>query len=88
MSDNDMQLADVNVAVIGLGYVGLPLAVEIGARYPTTGFDVNASRITELQLGHDRTLEVENADFCRAYHLRFLLVVKRVFSQHEVTARW
>ena len=71
MSDNDMQLADVNVAVIGLGYVGLPLAVEIGARYPTTGFDVNVARIAELQLGHDSTLEVENADFCRARHLRF-----------------
>ncbi len=66
-----MQLPDVNVAVIGLGYVGLPLAVEIGTRYPTTGFDVNESRIAELQAGRDNTREVVSADFCRAQQLTF-----------------
>ena len=47
------------IAVIGLGYVGLPLAVEFAKQYPTVGFDINGSRIDELMKGHDRTLEVE-----------------------------
>ncbi|HHS95760.1 MAG TPA: nucleotide sugar dehydrogenase [Phaeodactylibacter sp.] len=48
------------VAVIGLGYVGLPLAVEIGKKYPTVGFDINQERVDELCTGVDKTLEVEN----------------------------
>lgn len=47
-----------NIAVIGLGYVGLPLAVEFGKKYKTFGFDINADRINELKNGYDRTLEV------------------------------
>ena len=50
------------IAVIGLGYVGLPLAVEFAKSYPTIGFDINTSRIHELMAGHDHTLEVEDAD--------------------------
>ena len=50
------------IAVIGLGYVGLPLAVEFAKKYPTIGFDINANRVNELMSGHDQTLEVENAD--------------------------
>ncbi len=46
------------IAVIGLGYVGLPLAVEFGKRYPVLGFDIKPERITELQAGRDSTLEV------------------------------
>lgn len=46
------------VAVVGLGYVGLPLAVEFGKHFPTTGFDINLSRINELKQGIDRTLEL------------------------------
>jgi UDP-N-acetyl-D-glucosamine/UDP-N-acetyl-D-galactosamine dehydrogenase len=46
------------VAVIGLGYVGLPLAVEIGQKYPTVGFDINQTRVNELNAGVDKTLEV------------------------------
>ncbi len=46
------------IAVIGLGYVGLPLAVEFGKKYPTIGFDINSSRIEELRNGDDHTLEV------------------------------
>ncbi len=49
-----------NIAVIGLGYVGLPLAVEFGKKIKTVGFDINQSRIEELKLGHDRTLEVSD----------------------------
>ena len=50
------------IAVIGLGYVGLPLAVEFAKKYPTIGFDINTSRVNELMLGYDHTLEVEDAD--------------------------
>ncbi len=46
------------ISVVGLGYVGLPLAVEFGKIYPTVGFDINKTRIEELSNGHDRTLEV------------------------------
>ncbi len=46
------------ISIIGLGYVGLPLAVEFGKKYPTIGFDINQSRIAELSSGHDATLEV------------------------------
>ena len=50
------------IAVIGLGYVGLPLAVEFAKQYPTVGFDINYPRVDELMNGHDRTLEVEGKD--------------------------
>ncbi len=49
------------IAVIGLGYVGLPLAVEFAKHYPVIGFDINTSRIKELQSGNDHTLEVESS---------------------------
>lgn len=52
---------NVHIAVIGLGYVGLPLAVEFAKKYPVTGFDINEARVTELKNGHDRTLEVSDA---------------------------
>ena len=50
------------IAVIGLGYVGLPLAVEFAKLYPTVGFDINDSRVNELMNSYDRTLEVETKD--------------------------
>jgi UDP-N-acetyl-D-glucosamine/UDP-N-acetyl-D-galactosamine dehydrogenase len=50
------------IAVIGLGYVGLPLAVEFAKKYPTVGFDINGPRVDELINGHDRTLEVEEEE--------------------------
>ena len=59
------------IAVIGLGYVGLPLAVEFGKQYATTGFDINAARIAELRQGRDSTLEVEPALLAEADHVRF-----------------
>ena len=60
-----------NVAVIGLGYVGLPLAVEFGKKRGVVGFDINARRIAELQAGHDHTLETEPEELRAARHLRF-----------------
>ena len=62
---------NVNIAVIGLGYVGLPLAIEFGKRVPTLGFDVNDLRIAELQNGEDSTLEVEAEDFVAARLVTF-----------------
>ena len=59
------------IAVIGLGYVGLPLAVEFGKRRPVIGFDINADRIEELRAGVDRTLEVEAEELAQAQHLTY-----------------
>ncbi|MAM87464.1 Vi polysaccharide biosynthesis UDP-N-acetylglucosamine C-6 dehydrogenase TviB [Allohahella sp. A8] len=50
---------NVHIGIVGLGYVGLPLAVEFGKKYPTLGFDINKRRIQELRGGEDHTLEVE-----------------------------
>jgi len=62
---------NIRIGVIGLGYVGLPLAVEFGARYPTTGFDVKLSRIDELKGGTDSTLEVDSEELAGADKLSF-----------------
>lgn len=59
------------IAIVGLGYVGLPLAVEFGKRYPTLGFDVNTGRLAELQQGHDSTLEVGDQELTEARHLSY-----------------
>jgi UDP-N-acetyl-D-galactosamine dehydrogenase len=58
------------VAVIGLGYVGLPLAVEFGKVLPTVGFDIDTARILELRAGRDRTLEVGPEELAASEHLR------------------
>lgn len=58
MSSNNDIVENARIAVIGLGYVGLPLAVEFAKKYPVVGFDINEVRIAELRSGHDRTLEV------------------------------
>ena len=59
------------IAIIGLGYVGLPLAVEFGKSRKVIGFDIHAARITELQAGTDRTLEVTSDELGSAHHLQF-----------------
>lgn len=64
-------LENVKLGMIGLGYVGLPLAVEFGKKYPTIGFDINAERIKELQNGNDRTLEVGEEELKEAVHLTY-----------------
>ncbi|MCA0197277.1 MAG: Vi polysaccharide biosynthesis UDP-N-acetylglucosamine C-6 dehydrogenase TviB [Proteobacteria bacterium] len=63
--------AESRIAIIGLGYVGLPLAVEFGKQFETVGFDINAARIAELRAGRDRTLEVEPELLAQAIRLRF-----------------
>ena len=57
MNKSKIQNKELKIAIIGLGYVGLPLAVEFGKIYSTTGFDLNANRIKDLQQGVDKTLE-------------------------------
>jgi UDP-N-acetyl-D-galactosamine dehydrogenase len=59
------------IAIIGLGYVGLPLAVEFGKKRTVIGFDINANRIDELKAGHDITLEVSDDELVEAKHLTF-----------------
>ncbi len=66
-----MRTEDIKLAVVGLGYVGLPLAVEFGKKRPVIGFDINTRRIAELQRGHDHTLEVDDAELAAAKHLTF-----------------
>lgn len=62
---------DVKLAVIGLGYVGLPLAVEFGKHYPVVGFDIDQQRIAALQGGIDHTLEVSSEEMAQAKQLQF-----------------
>ncbi|WP_372643244.1 nucleotide sugar dehydrogenase [Ancylomarina sp.] len=57
-----MNIIKRKIAVIGLGYVGLPLAVEFGKKYITVGFDINTTRISELEAGYDKTLEVNKEE--------------------------
>lgn len=66
-----MQLADLRIAIIGLGYVGLPLAVEFGKKGPVIGFDINQNRINELKNGQDHTLEVSPEELQKAEQLTF-----------------
>ncbi len=60
-----------SIAIIGLGYVGFPLAVEFGKQYPTLGFDIDATRISELNRGYDRTQEVSDAQLKASSQLKF-----------------
>lgn len=62
---------NVRIAVVGLGYVGLPLAVEFGKRFPTVGFDIDDRRIKELDSGFDDTLEVEPELLAQATHISY-----------------
>src|SRR6478672_10269342 len=62
---------DTTLAIIGLGYVGLPLAVEFGKKRPVIGFDINSRRIDDLRQGHDHTREVEAEEFQAAQLLEF-----------------
>lgn len=66
-----MFASNPSLCVIGLGYVGLPLAVEFGKKITTTGFDINQSRIDALQRGVDSTLELDAAELSQATHLRY-----------------
>ena len=66
------------IGIIGLGYVGLPLAVEFGKKYPTIGFDINANRIAELQTGVDKTLETSKKELDDSTYLTFSDVAEKL----------
>ncbi len=68
------------IAIIGLGYVGLPLAVEFSKKYPTTGFDINGPRIAALISGHDSTLEVDEAELKQATQLNYTTDIEQLKS--------
>ncbi|WP_027697971.1 Vi polysaccharide biosynthesis UDP-N-acetylglucosamine C-6 dehydrogenase TviB [Vibrio litoralis] len=67
----NISLDNVKIGIIGLGYVGLPLAVEFGKKFPTLGFDINASRIAELDAGTDSTLECSSEELAEANKLQY-----------------
>jgi len=64
-------LKNVRIGVLGLGYVGLPLAVEFGKKTPTIGLDINKARVDELKSGSDSSLEVEPEELATASLLQF-----------------
>jgi len=66
-----LQLAELKIAIIGLGYVGLPLAVEFGKTVPVVGFDIHQKRIDELKSGQDHTLEVSPEELAQSTHLQY-----------------
>ncbi|HWL64095.1 MAG TPA: Vi polysaccharide biosynthesis UDP-N-acetylglucosamine C-6 dehydrogenase TviB [Steroidobacteraceae bacterium] len=77
-----LSLRKCRVGVVGLGYVGLPLAVEFGKQYRTVGFDVKSARIKELSSGRDSTLEVSRTELKTAAKLTFTANVKDLKSCH------
>ncbi|MGE4294602.1 MAG: Vi polysaccharide biosynthesis UDP-N-acetylglucosamine C-6 dehydrogenase TviB [Campylobacterales bacterium] len=68
----------MKIAVIGLGYVGLPLAAEFGKKYETVGFDISIKRIEELREGHDRTLELTSEQIRAAARLSFASKLEQI----------
>lgn len=64
-------LNNLRIGIIGLGYVGLPLAVEFGRKFPTVGFDINQDRVAELEGGTDATLECSGEELAEASHLTY-----------------
>lgn len=62
---------NLRIGIVGLGYVGLPLAVEFGKKYPTVGFDIKADRVAELEGGTDSTLECSSEELTEATHLSY-----------------
>ncbi len=78
--DSLQRLATTRIAIVGLGYVGLPLAVEFSKRFVTIGFDTNALRIKALVDGHDSTLEVDAAELASATNLTYTSVLDDIAS--------
>ena len=68
---NQFKKSNLKIAIIGLGYVGLPLAVEFGKKFKVIGFDINNHRIESLNYGHDQTLEISKSELKKAKNLRF-----------------
>ena len=77
-----LKLRKCRIGVVGLGYVGLPLAVEFGKHFETVGFDVNPARVTQLRQGRDSTLEVTRAELKEASRLSFTTELQRLRRSH------
>ncbi|WP_305076243.1 nucleotide sugar dehydrogenase [Prolixibacter bellariivorans] len=82
-------MTEIRITVVGLGYVGLPLAVEFGKKYHTIGFDINSNRVNELKKGHDQTLEIPDKELKtvlespgKANSLRFTDVKKEISNNN------
>lgn len=73
-----MDLKNVKIGIIGLGYVGLPLAVEFGKKFPTVGFDINQARVDELTAGKDHTLECSPEELSAAKQLSFTTNIQQL----------
>ena len=69
--NNLTNLENIKICIIGLGYVGLPLAIEFGKKYQTIGYDINQNRIDDLRSGLDKTLEIDKGDFDISERLLF-----------------
>ncbi|HUL19644.1 MAG TPA: Vi polysaccharide biosynthesis UDP-N-acetylglucosamine C-6 dehydrogenase TviB [Steroidobacteraceae bacterium] len=72
------EIRKCRIGIVGLGYVGLPLAVEFGKHYETVGFDVKADRIAQLRRGRDVTLEATRAELAAAHRLSFTSDLKKL----------
>ncbi|QHV95287.1 nucleotide sugar dehydrogenase [Spirosoma endbachense] len=70
------RLEETAIAIVGLGYVGLPLAVEFGKKYTVIGFDINKDRIKQLTEGYDHTLEIRQDQIVASHHLSFTYEVE------------
>ena len=68
---NQFKKSNLSIAIIGLGYVGLPLAVEFGKKFSVIGFDINNQRINSLNQGYDETLEISKSELKSAKSLSF-----------------
>lgn len=70
----------IHIGIIGLGYVGLPLAVEFGKKHNVTGFDIHQQRVNELMAGHDRTLETSDEELAAARYLKYTTKLEDISS--------
>ena len=69
MNVERLKTIDLKLAIIGLGYVGLPLSIEFGKKRSVVGFDINQARVDELKSGQDHTLEASPSELSEATHL-------------------
>ena len=74
------KIEDAKIAVIGLGYVGLPLALEFSKKYPVIGFDLDETRINEIKEGYDSTNELSGEDMKFLSHLQVSSSVKSLYK--------
>ena len=73
-------LSEAKIAVIGLGYVGLPLAVEFSKKFPTLGFDINKTRVEELKDGFDATMELSRDELNQSKNMNYSCLIDDLVS--------